>query len=103
MRESKAQPDAFFFGLRRALNGLGEEPALQGDLKAALADYTLTDSSHDYWRGDAPQSMVIEEVEEIWSAIDERDDWAPLHSKVAALRRMGEGHGDTPETQGHTQ
>jgi hypothetical protein len=34
--------------------------------------------------------MHIEEVEEIWSAIAERDDWRPFESKVAAIRRMGE-------------
>ena len=34
--------------------------------------------------------MHIEEVEAIWSAIDEADDWAPLHAKLAAVRRMGE-------------
>jgi hypothetical protein len=31
--------------------------------------------------------MVIDEVEAIWSAIDRDDDWAPLHAKLAALRR----------------
>ena len=35
-------------------------------------------------------SMLIDEVEAIWSAIDERDDWGPLHAKVAAIRAMGE-------------
>jgi hypothetical protein len=34
--------------------------------------------------------MLIDEVEAIWSAIDQRDDWAPLHTKVEAIRRMGE-------------
>jgi uncharacterized protein YdiU (UPF0061 family) len=34
-----------------------------------------------------PQTMVIDEVEAIWSAIDRDDDWAPLHAKLAALRR----------------
>ena len=33
--------------------------------------------------------MLIDEVETIWSAIDERDDWAPLHDKIKAIRRMG--------------
>jgi hypothetical protein len=46
--------------------------------------------------------MLIEEVEAIWSAIDERDDWQPLENKVAALRRMGEGHGAAPVPAGHT-
>jgi hypothetical protein len=34
--------------------------------------------------------MYIDEVESIWSAVDERDDWAPLHAKIAAVRRMGD-------------
>jgi hypothetical protein len=38
--------------------------------------------------------MHIEEVERIWSAIDERDDWSPLEAKVNAIRRMGEAMGD---------
>ncbi len=33
--------------------------------------------------------MVIEEVEEIWSAIDLDDDWAPLDAKVEGIRRTG--------------
>jgi hypothetical protein len=45
--------------------------------------------------------MLIEEVEEIWSSIDERDDWQPLFDKVAALRRMGEAHGHAPAPAGH--
>ena len=36
--------------------------------------------------------MHIEEVEAIWSAIAEGDDWAPLQAKLAAVRRMGEAH-----------
>jgi hypothetical protein len=34
--------------------------------------------------------MHIDEVEAIWSAIADRDDWAPFEAKVAAVRRMGE-------------
>ena len=45
---------------------------------------------HPYWSDPEPCSMHIEEVEAIWSAIDEADDWAPLHAKIAAVRRMGE-------------
>ena len=32
----------------------------------------------------------IDEVEAIWSRIDEADDWAPFHNKIEAIRRMGE-------------
>jgi len=46
--------------------------------------------THEYWSDEAPCSMHIEEVEAIWSAIAERDDWGPFNDKVAAVRRMGE-------------
>jgi uncharacterized protein YdiU (UPF0061 family) len=37
----------------------------------------------------APETMVIGEVEEIWAAIAERDDWSPLGAKIDALRAQG--------------
>ena len=44
---------------------------------------------HPLWREDAPPTLVIEEVERVWAAIDERDDWAPFEQKVAEIRRLG--------------
>lgn len=32
-----------------------------------------------------PEEMLIDEVEAIWAAIDQDDDWAPLHAKLARL------------------
>ena len=46
--------------------------------------------THPYWSDAEPCSMHIDEVEAIWSAIAERDDWAPYEAKIAAVRRMGE-------------
>ena len=34
--------------------------------------------------------MHIDEVEALWAAIDERDDWDPLYRKIEAIRQMGE-------------
>ncbi|HEY0625544.1 MAG TPA: YdiU family protein [Allosphingosinicella sp.] len=45
---------------------------------------------HPYWSDPEPCLMHIEEVEAIWSRIDEADDWSALHDKVTAIRRMGE-------------
>src|SRR5215210_7989714 len=45
---------------------------------------------HPYWSDPAPCSMHIAEVEAIWSAISEGDDWQPFEDKVRAIRRMGE-------------
>lgn len=96
MREGALQPDAFFFTHR------GGRGAAQGELGAVLADYTPLPSAHEYWQDAAPQSLLIEEVEAIWAAIDEGDDWGPLHAKVEALRRMGAAHGTPPRASGHT-
>jgi len=80
--------DQFFFdAFGGQLPGSYGEP--WGGVRAALAAYTpRADRSHPYWSG-VPCSMLIDEVEKIWSAIAERDDWAPLHDKVARIREMG--------------
>jgi len=46
--------------------------------------------THPYWSEAMPCSMHIDEVEAIWSAISEHDNWQPFDTKVAAIRRMGE-------------
>lgn len=99
MRESKVQPDAFFFAHR------GGRSTAQGALGELIASYQSVgpahEPAHDYWADAAPQSLLFNEVETIWAAIDTRDDWALLHTKVAALRRMGAAHGAPPAAAGH--
>jgi hypothetical protein len=34
--------------------------------------------------------MLVEEVESIWSAIADHDDWRPFESKIEAVRRLGD-------------
>jgi serine/tyrosine/threonine adenylyltransferase len=87
-------PDGFFFthrGGRRATGALAE----------ALAPYSTVTDDHSFWSDPAPQSMLIDEVEDIWAAIDSAEDWAPLHAKIAALRRMGDALAPAPIAQGH--
>ncbi len=83
--------DAFFHD---AFGGwLPEGDAWHGfeDVRARLTDYRARkDRSHPYWSDPAPCTMLIDEVEAIWAAIDREDDWGPLNAKVAAIRRMGE-------------
>ncbi|MFO1141544.1 MAG: YdiU family protein [Amaricoccus sp.] len=45
--------------------------------------------SHPYAARGDPETMVIAEVEAIWSAIDRDDDWSPLAAKIAAVRAAG--------------
>ncbi|WP_174290862.1 protein adenylyltransferase SelO family protein [Sphingomonas bacterium] len=60
------------------------------EVRAALASYQpRTSRNHPYWQG-GPCSMLIDEVEAIWAAIDRDDDWGPFDAKVAAIRAMGQ-------------
>jgi len=40
---------------------------------------------HPMFARPEPEEMLIEEVEALWSAIEQGDDWAPLHAKLARL------------------
>lgn len=98
-QEMKARgigPDEFFFVHRGGRNA-------DGVLAEVLEGREITDSSHGYWSDAQPQSMLIDEVEELWSHIDRNDDWQPLQDKIAAVRRMGEAHGPAPAPPGHME
>jgi uncharacterized protein YdiU (UPF0061 family) len=101
MMQASVGIDAFFFAWMgdavpdcpAALLGTDGE-ALWAAFGAVKAGYVSARSrTHAYWQGDTPQSMLIDEVEAIWAAIAERDDWAPLFAKVDAVRAMGEALG----------
>ena len=60
------------------------------EVRTRLSSYApRKDRSHPYWSGE-PCAMLIGEVEALWAPIAERDDWAPLHAKVAQIRTMGD-------------
>ncbi len=89
LRSETASIDRFFFD---AFGGSlpGSYGAAFDEVRAILGSYgARSDRRHPYWHG-APCSMLIDEVESIWSAIDERDDWSPFHAKIAAIRDMGD-------------
>ncbi|WP_375287161.1 protein adenylyltransferase SelO family protein [Sphingomonas sp.] len=58
------------------------------EVRAALAAYPPRTARSAFWHGE-PCSMLIDEVETIWSAIAQSDDWGPLHAKVAQVRAFG--------------
>ncbi len=64
--------------------------------RAALARYApRANRAHPYWRGE-PCSMLIDEVEMIWSHIAEADDWSAFDAKVASIRAMGDALVEQP-------
>lgn len=92
MRASGDSPDSFFYRHRGGRDA-------EGGLAEALSGYEASNEAHPYW-SEVAETMVIEEVERIWSAIDRDDDWQTLSDKVAAIRRMGEAHGKPPRPAG---
>jgi uncharacterized protein YdiU (UPF0061 family) len=54
----------------------------------------------DYFDGDAPCTLVIEEIETIWKSIAEHDDWSLFEGKIRDIRAMGDAlaalRGDRP-------
>ncbi|EMD83809.1 uncharacterized protein YdiU (UPF0061 family) [Pacificimonas flava] len=94
---SGLEPDRAFFDWRGG-DVRCDRPAYSAaaflPFREAVAGYKALPGAlaHDYWRDEVPCSMLIEEVEALWTPIDERDDWTPLYEKVAAVRRMGEAH-----------
>uniref|UniRef100_UPI0035CBB638 protein adenylyltransferase SelO n=1 Tax=uncultured Sphingomonas sp. TaxID=158754 RepID=UPI0035CBB638 len=87
LRESGIGIDRFFFD---AFGGVAPDGEAFAEVRAALEPYGARKGrDQSYWQG-APCSMLIDEVEAIWAAIDQRDDWGPFAAKVAAIRQMGE-------------
>jgi uncharacterized protein YdiU (UPF0061 family) len=90
--------DRFFFdwrgGRRRGPSPAGEAYGSEAfaAFREAVGRYEAAAGAldHPYWADEAPCSMHIDEVEAIWSRIDEADDWAGFHAKIEAVRRMGE-------------
>ena len=90
--------DRFFFDWRGGRRR-GPSPAHEAydaepfaDFAARIGGFAPAPGAldHDFWSDAEPQSMHIDEVEAIWSRIDEADDWSAFHAKVASIRRMGE-------------
>ena len=53
--------------------------------------------AHDYFQSDRPTTLLIDEIETLWAAIDTGDDWRPLTDKLAAMEAAGHGFGTLPQ------
>ena len=98
LSESGAGLDRFFFDWQggaasegRAL--AGEAAAryagpLFGEFRGRLDSFTPAHPARlesDYFRGAGPCTLLLDDVEAIWNAIAERDDWGPFEAKLAEI------------------
>ena len=96
--------EPFFFDW---FGGLASEPrALAGPraalyegeafaaFRAGLAAYEMERPDRlasPYFAGTEPQELLYDEIEAIWAAIAERDDWAPFEDKLAGIEAARRG------------
>lgn len=94
MSRERIAIDRFFHGYRGGrVDRFSEQGEYQTAFENILSNYAPVGASeHPYWTADMPCAMLIDEVEDIWRAIAENDDWRPLKDKVIAIRKMGEAH-----------
>ena len=102
--------ERFFFdwqGGAASLARASQSPAAEGyarddfaPLREILATYAAAEPkrpAHPCFADAAPCTLLIDEIEALWSAIDERDDWRPIYDKLAAITRAGEAFGNIDE------
>ena len=84
----------------RAMNGsradlYGSETFVA--FRALVGSYAPSvDVSAPYFARPEPQELLYDEIETIWSAIAERDDWSPLEAKLAGIKAARVGWGYAP-------
>lgn len=54
---------------------------------------------HPYFAGEAPCTMLIDEMEATWTPIAEDDDWSAFEEKLAEVRQMGDALGLEPRAR----
>jgi uncharacterized protein YdiU (UPF0061 family) len=94
MSREKIAIDQFFYRYRHGNADAGEAPGeYEAAFAALLRDYApVAGDRHDYWAKGAICSMLINEVEDIWQAISQKDDWQALQRKICDIREMGQAH-----------
>jgi uncharacterized protein YdiU (UPF0061 family) len=95
MARTGEAPHRFFHRHRSARN-------TDGNLGEASKGYERSPGTRVPFSADNPPSLLIEEVEQIWSAIADRDDWEPALSLVGEIRRYGNELGLPPTPAGQS-
>jgi uncharacterized protein YdiU (UPF0061 family) len=83
--------DRFYFDWRGGRNPKDEAyRATEFDELRSLLHGRQRPLTHPYWSDAQPCSMLIDEVESVWAAIADQDDWQPFEDKIAAIHRMAD-------------
>src|SRR3546814_2029327 len=93
MAETATEIDRFFFDWRYGDVQRPDQYAGEHWHKARAevsAFIPAGQRDHPYWASNEPCSMHIDEVEAIWSAFAQRDDWQPFNAKIRSEEHTSE-------------
>ena len=71
-------------GLRRRSGHLDGDPRA----RTVRSGYT-----HEYFQRTEPEELLYDQIESLWIAVADRDDWSPFTAKLAAIETAREGLG----------
>ena len=93
--ESKAPFEQAFFDWRGGNARRGDYSHSEfGPFRAALSGYERIGRPHPYFEGEAPCTLLIDEVEALWVPIAEQDDWRPFREKLAAIETVRQAYAE---------
>ncbi len=90
LRETQVPFERFFFDWYATLPDGYPQPEFEA-LRGMLSAYETAPGAsrdHAYFRGAAPCTMLIDEVEAIWAPIAADDDWSAFHTKLDDIAVM---------------
>ena len=49
--------------------------------------------THEYFQRTEPEELLYDQIESLWIAVADRDDWSPFTAKLAAIETAREAWG----------
>ncbi len=95
MHDNGMSPDLFFHRHR------GGHTAAEGEFGEMLEQFDPACQFDPLWSESGVPTLIIDEVERIWAAIDGHDDWSALTTRIEEIRQLGSVLGDAPAPAGH--
>lgn len=56
------------------------------------ANLAIEGPLHSYFEREAPVTMLIDDVEALWTRLDQDDDWQALNTQIDTIRNMGDAY-----------
>jgi uncharacterized protein YdiU (UPF0061 family) len=98
LEKTKVPFEQFFFDLHSGINDqrLQKSPLNKfyvsqefKNLRQAFSSFEILDlklAEHSYFKNDRPCTLLIDEIESIWSHIAQKDDWSIFNKKIDQIR-----------------